>query len=243
MAALLTLLCGLVAFKFLGGFGFALMLLAAWGLVVLAAGGSVARGGSEPGAAATRLGLCAIAFGLGYLLLRLFLEAHGGEAAEEQLGVHYTAVGALLGALIPFLLAAHAGSIWRMMSAGVVAAAAPGVVIVIWGAKAATGFLAGLALAPALLLVLIPLASASAEAGPLEELVRSWGRRLPLLSVAMGMAAVQFSDLVLPLYQMARLHKIIVVAAAAAVFLLWLLADIMGQVLQRAREARAPQSG
>jgi hypothetical protein len=216
LAALLVLFLMAVAFRALHGFGAAVALIAAAGLAV----SMVARGRSIALSAA-------LALGVNFLLLRLFLERSDTLLGEVETSTHYTLLGMALGALLPILYASlhsRPGAV-RAVALGLLTAASPPIVLALWGQDAGVGLLAGLVIAPAV-------AAVAAPFGP-----ERWAAPAPLMALGMALILVQFSGSLLLLYDLPRAAKMGLAGAVALVAVLW----ILGASLAAARPPRAAE--
>lgn len=204
-----------VAFKLWAGLGIALGLLGIWAVAIPALGGKRGEG--------ARLSLShalswPLVLGLVILLFRVFLEQYGRPLRTTDLQINYTFIGALLGAKLPFVFSA---SVIRMRGArvgnaaiagvalvGLVAAAAPLLLLVLWEIKAVLGFCFGLAAAMAFMLY------ARLSGG--DERYSAG-----LLAVASMLTAVQFTGPIMEM-EITRCVRIIVLAVAVVLGGLWL---------------------
>ncbi len=218
LAALLVLFLMAIAFRALQGFGAAAALIAAAGMVVAVAGWG------RSGAASA-----ALALGVNFLLLRLFLVRSDALLGELDASTHYTLLGMILGALLPLIYASlHSRpGVARAVVLGFLAAASAPVVIALWGQDAAVGLLAGLVIAPAVAAVVAPFAP------------ERWAEPAPLMAVGIALITVQFSGSLLLLYELPRAAKMGLAGAVALVAVLW----ILGMSLIAARTPRAAQEG
>lgn len=159
---LLVMAFVVVAFKLWSGLGIAIGLIAAWSLA-LAGVGDWGRDGVEESTSSTRPLSPVLSLGAVLLLFRLFIELHRGSLRGGDLRVHYTFVGAMLGVVIPFLLASsllrlknsNGGS--RVLASvcliGLLAAASPILLFLIWDVQVVTGLMFGLTAAVAFFLM------------------------------------------------------------------------------------------
>ncbi|MEW6192224.1 MAG: hypothetical protein AB1507_02540 [Bacillota bacterium] len=219
IAALLVVAYAAAGFRLLGGFGVGIGLLAAWPLL-MSLTAPLLRAGPEPGegAGATRALSCAFFVGCGVLLYRLFLELYAGELPGLDLYPHYTFVALVFGAVFPVVLLSLfpspapalrplAGRLTGGVLLWVLAVSTPLVLLIIWGFKAALGFLAGSVAAGAFVLF--------AGTGSLGAISPRFIEPA-LLTLAAQVSAVQFSGLFKELAQGPRLTKVVVLAAAVA---------------------------
>jgi hypothetical protein len=191
--------------------------------VLISATAPVLQSRPEPGegAGATRALSCAVFIGCGVLLYRLFLEIYAGELHGLDLYPHYTFVALVFGAVFPVALsslfppAPAPRPLARRLTGGVLlwalAVLTPLVLLIVWGFKAALGFLAGSVAAGAFVLF--------AGTGSLGVISPRFVEPA-LLTLAAQVSAVQFSGLFKEIAQGPRLTKVIVLVAAAAAGLL-----------------------
>jgi len=221
-AALLVVALSALGFRMLAGFGIGIGMLAAWS-ILLPTLASLRReesiGEEEPEAA--HVLIYAMFIGVGLLLLRLFLENYASELRGVDLRAHYTFVALVLGTVFPFVLMSffgipsQRGRGWRTAgagAAGLFAAAAPLVILAIWGFKAALGFFAGTVAAEVFILFIYTGAARARGRGYVES---------ALLVLAAQVSAVQLSRLVGPLAEQPRVTRLIVLAAVVALGLIW----------------------
>ncbi|MGQ0571530.1 MAG: hypothetical protein ACT4P5_18665 [Armatimonadota bacterium] len=139
------------AFYLLTGYGIGVMLLGGW----LVAGAMLPRAGSLLHRLAPMLFL-----GIILLLYRLFTQRFQDDLGGAALTDHFAIFTILAGAFVPILLTrllssgadppSPAAQLTRLALIIVIAAAVPAALLVLWGARAALGLLAGLALATAI---------------------------------------------------------------------------------------------
>jgi hypothetical protein len=209
VSAVLAVALVVVAFKLWAGLGLAVGLLAAW-VVLIPLLGLVEVGAAPAGANAVR-GL--LMFVTSALMFRLFIEFYRSDLRGVDLRIHYTFIGAILGVLMPRVVSScrrGCAGPWctavGMGFLGLVAAAAPIALFLIWGIKAAMGLVFGLTAALALgyveslrdvtklrtetFLALAAQWSAIVFIGPLLEieLTRLW--RIAILAVVFALAVV-----------------------------------------------------
>ena len=201
-----------VAFKLWAGLGIAIGLLAAWTIAIPGLGGGRRGTGARPRDAI----IWPFYLVLVIVLYRLFIEKYGAGLHKSDLNIHYTFLSALLGAMLPFVLAA---SLSRLRQAGVgtaaivgvgliglIAAASPLLVSVLWEARAAMGLSFGLTAATAFMLMAGLSGDTKYCAG--------------LIPVAALLTAIQFLFLLTDV-QIARATRIEVLAAVVVLALAW----------------------
>jgi len=243
-----------VAFKLWSGLGIGLGLVAAWTVAIPSFGVLGARQSSAGGRSAELSSIPsvltgALYLGLAVLLFRLFVEQYRGDLGTTDIRIHYAFVGALLGAVLPFVLVslfarpnqpdsddAQPAASWPLVgvaAVGLFAAVSPLVLFLIWEIKAAMGFAFGLVAAAALLLVNAPTAGVSracsrndedAGAGvsgsERSEAERRSRNQPALLIIAAQLVAIQFVG---PLagIGMTRSAKVWVLVCAGALGVIW----------------------
>jgi len=150
-----------VTFKLWSGLGIALGLIAAWTVAIPAL--TASRSADErPRFLADAVGW-PLAVGLVILLFRLFVQEYRADLRGSDLEIHYTFIGAMLGAILPFVFLAGvirlrearagAGAIAGIALMGLIAAASPLVLALLWGDRSALGFSFGLTAAMAFMLL------------------------------------------------------------------------------------------
>jgi hypothetical protein len=212
VAAVVAVVLVVIAFKLWAGLGIAIGLLAALAVAVPLLG---LVGERTPASSNAVRGL--VMFVASALLFRLFIEYYRSDLATTDLRIHYTFIGAILGALMPRVLSScrHRASCGPWCSAagiafvGLVAAASPLVLLLLWGIKAAMGFVFGLTAALA-----IRYADSLKDMGLM--------RTEALLALAAQFTAVAFVSPLLDM-ELTRVHRVIVLAAALVVAIAWLL--------------------
>ncbi len=154
-AALLALALAVGTFKVWNGLGIALG-FTAYVAVLLPVMGLGSKTAIAPKAV-----FGSLAFGIGFVLFRIFMENYRIELATIDLRIHYTFVGAVLGVLVPLILSASLAKMQKSeeesVSAGrdigvliglgiisLMVVAAPLVLCVVWGIKASLGLAFGL---------------------------------------------------------------------------------------------------
>lgn len=214
-SVLLVVAFAVVTFKLWAGLGIAVGLVAAWAVAMPAL--TAAAGAEERPKLLSDAALWPLGFGLAILLFRLFLQEYRPELRGSDLEIHYTFVGALLGAILPFILVsnvaklreAKAGSFALLGVAvmGLVAAASPLILAVLWGDRSALGFVFGLIAAVAfMLLSRISYADARYSAVP--------------LVIGAELTAIQFTRLTTDL-EATRAVRIVVLAAVVLLCVVW----------------------
>gem|GEM_PF-1436033 len=224
LAALLVIFLVVLTFKLQAGFGAGVALTAAWGIGL--AGLAWPR-------KQIKLPIAALAVGANFLLLRLFLEQTGTALEDIELSFHYTLIGLLLGAILPFVfcsLKLTPGRA-RTLALGLLALASPLLLLALWGPDAVLGLLVGLFAAQALALLLSPIAGID---GPWS----SWQAPLALLTVGMALVAAQGTRAFEVLYQLPRTEKIYLAAALAFLVVIWaFIGSLIGLLRSRSRRA------
>jgi len=225
LAAALILFLAVVSFKLLAGFGTAVALVAAWGIATLAAG---VQG------SASRMPAQALGVGASLLLLRVFMERSGRSLGDSEFAFHYTLIGLIIGAVLPFVYASlHLRpGLRRALLLGGLAALSPLAMLALWGPDAALGLLAGLVAAQAIALLLQPIAEVMPE-------VAAWQAPSTLVALLAGLVAVQFTRPFSYLYEMPRAYKVYIACGIALAVILWIIAAALLQ-LRRERRAAAP---
>lgn len=215
--AVLAIALVVVSFKLWAGFGIAIGLLSVWAVLIPLYGLAKDQESSKlSGAAVNAVG------GLAYLvasvlLFRLFLELYRSDLGGSDLRIHYTFIGAILGVLTPGILSIRplreTGGPWSktlgIAFVGLVAAAAPVALLLVWEIKAVMGFVFGLTAALAL-----------CYADSLDN-----ARRMQVeASLALGsaLAAVVFVNPLLQ-FEMTRGSRIVVLGAVLVVTIAWVL--------------------
>lgn len=227
IAAGLVVAFYMVEFKVMAGLGVGIGLIAAWSLVSQLLPREVPSDDAVS-PAITSAGLVTLfGFGTTLLLLRLFIQQYRSEIGTRELEMHITLIGALVGALLPAVLAACAmrggyGSVnlprWVIsaqgLAAGLAAALIPFAIYLLWEVRALTGLCFGLALGVGLLLGMTR---------AIEEIdARKVG--LAVLFAAGGLLmACQFGDYLLNL-EVTRSMKFWTLGVAAAALALWVVA-------------------
>jgi len=240
--ALVALALGAVSFKLLQGFGESLALIGGIAIVALVVMGMRSKSGQIPS------GLVTGGFTIVLLLAmqRIFLEQNEPVMALG-LNRHYTYFTLILGvtaglALLAYVqrncqlgrdapdrFAALATLMQRTALLGVLVAASPLILLVVWGLNAVTGFLTGLLAFEVVWLVLLGFVSASKR-----RILEAAAPHLYLL--AAFLVAIQLSKVVLPLAEGPRLHRGIMLAVVVVIGVLW-------AVICMLKSARQSQGG
>jgi len=240
--ALVALALGAISFKLLHGFGESIALIGGIAIVALVVTGMRSKSGQIPS------GLVTGGFTIVLLLAmqRIFLEQYE-PAMALGLHRHYTYFTLIIGvtaglALLAYVqrncqlgrgapdqFAALATLMQRTALLGVLVAASPLILLVVWGLKAVTGFLTGLLAFEVVWLMLLGFVSASKR-----RILETAAPHLYLL--AAFLVAIQFSNVVLPLAEGPRLHRGIVLAVVVVIAILWAVVAML-------RSARHSQGG
>ena len=228
---LLVVAFAVVAFKLWSGLGIGIGIVAAWAVALPA----LALRGDENDDSLARAISTVLFVWLSILLYRLFMEIYRPEMGAD-LRVHYTFVGALIGAILPFVFAS---SIHRLRdcararegvrgdlcalagaaSLGLFAAASPKVLYLVWELKALLGFMFGLVASGAFLLMtqLFQSGAPGERRGP------SLADYSPgLLVIGAQLVAIQFTGLFAAL-ETTRAMQIGTLAAAVVIAVAWFL--------------------
>jgi hypothetical protein len=223
-AAALTLLLAVAffvaTFKVFSGLGIAIGLIAAWSIAlpVLAPEIDEAMRVSRPIAGSLSLLLV-------LLLFRLFVDRYSGDLRFADLQIHYTFIGALLGIILPFfaisaLARLENATLVRKLAGigaiGLIAAACPILLFVIWQIKAVLGLAFGLAACSSFLLFL-------RLAGEEKAMLPGEYSIAPLV-IGAELVAIQFISplMELDLTRAARIH---VLFCALAALVVWIVID------------------
>jgi hypothetical protein len=163
----------------------------------------------------------AMFIGVGMLLLRLFLEQNETVLRGVDIRAHYTFISVAMGAILPFILLSffpRPGSqgvsrrISSAIAAGLFAAAAPLLVLFLWGFHAEPWFLVGTIVSE----IFILMSSANVSDGKARVYLDS-----AVLVLVAQVSGVQLSDLVGQLTDETRKLKIIVLGVAVLIGLIW----------------------
>jgi hypothetical protein len=226
---LLVVAFAVITFKLWSGLGVGIGLVAAWAvaLPLLAL-----RGEGNDDSLARAISTVLFVW-LSILLYRLFVEVYRPQMGAD-LRVHYTFVGALIGAILPFVFAS---SIHRLRdcarareglrgdlcalagaaSLGLFAAASPKVLYLVWEMKAVLGFIFGLVASGAFLLM----AQLFQQGAPGERRGPSLADYSPgLLVIGAQLVAIQFTMLFVAV-ETTRAMQIWALAAAAVIAVAW----------------------
>lgn len=200
-----------VAFKLWAGLGIATALLAAWTIAIPSLGDRESNGHVRDTL------IWPLYLGLSIVLFKLYIQAYGADLHRSDLGIHYTFIGAMLGVITPFILAAAIArvrqewpeqySIGAVALIGLVAAASPLIPSVLWEARSGMGFVFGLTAA----MVFMLLSQFSADTK----------YSVPLLVIAGQLTAVQFTRLIID-FEATRAVRIWVLAIVGALVVVWL---------------------
>lgn len=227
-------------FRIWSGFGAVLGLLAAWPIILPSLAlrrdlrEQVDYVAGEPAAVPKSLITAAI-FGLAIVLFRLFIELYRSDLGTADLRIHYTFVGAILGVVFPFVLAS---SFFRLrndgdpranradfpLTAGVIllgliAAASPLALFMIWQIKAVMGLLFGFVAAEAILYLLLLLQLTL----PLDWRQKSIAdSTMGLLIIGAELIALQFIRPLL-LVEVTRATQIWALVIAAGIVICWIV--------------------
>lgn len=227
-ASVLLIIAGtVVAFKIWSGLGIGIGLIAAWAILIPMI---ALREKALPKALTASLAL-----GLTIVLFRLFIESYRYDLGTADLRIHYTFVGALLGAIAPFLFASSLMRLGALLgkdesttadycalvgvsAIGLLAAASPVVLFAIWQIKAVLGFMFGLIAAQAFLLI-VQIFDVSCQRD--EQSMTFYSTSL--LTIGAQLVAIQFIRPLLT-WESTRTTRIWVLAIAAAIAALWVIA-------------------
>ena len=244
IASLLVIAGFIVAFRLQAGMGAALALLGGWLFVILASArprtGPITQSPAQSHFAAL------MTLGLMFVLYRLYLE-QVPECRELTVTLHYTYASLALGVLTPFLwmahnlrtgdrvarrLRAHASAarthdlvvgamksiIGRIAWLGVMTVGPPLAIIVLWRERAGAAFIVGLLLSQIFLLIR---RVESANRQPSGQTPSVAEVAPGLLSVGCALATAQLSQLVIPLAESPRLHRMIGAGVIALLLVIW----------------------
>ena len=210
-----------VGFRLLGGFGIGMGMLAAWPIVISAVASSwltTPETNEHPEPAHSLILLVFI--GTGILFYRLFLEHYAAGLQGLDLYPHYTFIALIFGAVFPFVLLSffplpQLPSLGRRLSGallvGFLALIAPLILLVLWGFKAALGFLIGSVAATVFILF------AFTETLGIKK--QGW-TQAALLVLTAQVSAGEFSGLLSAFAQLPRLTKVIILAVTVVAGLL-----------------------
>ena len=162
----------------------------------------------------------AISLALVILLFKLFVEMNRSSLGGADMRVHYTFIGALLGAVLPFmfvsaLVRSRNGDARTLVSVafiGLVAAAAPLLLCLVWGIKSVLGFAFGLPAAMAFML----LANMSGD----RERPAFGAYSIALLAIGAELMAVEFSS-TLAVVEMTRAVRIAILGGVVIIAAAW----------------------
>lgn len=211
LIVLLILSYSAVSFKFMGGFGIGIGLVASCVLLYFVEG----YPDSDP--SLKRLYSSAFYIGIGLLLLRLFLQTYPKELSGIDLRAYYTFVALAFGAVLPFLQASCQckNSLLRLFGVwihGFAAAGFPLFILVLWGMKAEVGFLMG-GLAALMLLLLV-------YSGLKENTQAAYQGAAPAVMASL-ISSTLFSRFLTQVSEGTRVARIWVIVLAALLAILW----------------------
>lgn len=216
-----------VAFKLWSGLGIAFGLLAAWSVLFPLMG--VPQSGSDEGIekaqSVVRALLGILSLGLVFLLFRLFVEQYRDDLGTIDVRVHYTFIGAVLGAILPII---YSSSLSRIRGAakdqagvklllnvgliGLTAAVIPLLLFMIWDIKVVLGLVFGITAGVAMLTILqLSNRSQNSNIADISTV---------LLAVGLQLAAVQFIAPLMGL-ELTRYLRIIILGAVVLLGILW----------------------
>ena len=210
---LLAVAFAVATFKIWSGLGIALGLLAAWPIALFLAGSGER----------TRALRGFLSLGLVVLLFRLFLERYRSDIGTADLRIHYTFIGALLGAIIPFtfvstlsrmrsLAEPGARAEARIAFIGLMAALSPILLYLVWDIKVVLGLVFGLTAAVAFLLMV----RLSRDESILAKC------SIALLAIGSQLAAITFMG-PLTQFELTRCARISVLIAIVLIAAVWLV--------------------
>lgn len=261
VAVLLVLGAFMAAFTVFAGYGVGIMLLATWLVFAVAAApaGAAAQMRAAPETSSTdrtvmlaRLGaLSALAVAL--LLFRVITTRFEDDLRGVVLTDHFALVGFLAGAALPALLtgllerAAPAEGAWGLIGlivSLVVAAAVPGVMFAVWGAKVALALVAGLALSVAAYHLAgdTDTSATGPDAGRRAVLVPT-GWLAPLYALLVATALTAWLHPVAQIAGQSRADRARLLSVALAVLIAAVIVwDISGRVAARRRRRGLPRT-
>ncbi|MDO8683332.1 MAG: hypothetical protein Q7N50_07625 [Armatimonadota bacterium] len=225
---------GALAFRMMGGFGVGIATLAAWPIILLAIVSAPREEEESEVPHPARVLTYAVFIAIGILIYRLFLESYASEVRGFDLRLQYTFIALALGAVFPFVLMsfyniqADRGIVLRGVGAGALgffSAIAPLIVLAIWGFPPALGFLVGTIAAEIFLLFIYAGAVKPREQGYLES---------ALLVLSAQVSMLVFAGIVGPVAQEPRATRVIILAVAALLGLIW--AGVSAILSRRPRE-------
>ena len=219
LAAMVVLAASMVGFQLLSGFGATLAAVLAWlGLAVAAMRDDAL---DNPGALSPSL-VAPLLAGLVFAAYRVVMTRFSSLAGASALTDHYAVFGVAVGVTLPALIGGYfrssAGSPpARTILAGLLCLAAPGLLLVLWGAKIAIALMMGLALGPALLTACAPVSRQANE----------FARAVCMAAAAMALAMAQWTGHALSAAELTRDERVRVLTyAVAAVAVLVVAAEI-----------------
>jgi hypothetical protein len=216
LAVVLMVFLVVVTFKMLGGFGVAAALVAAWAVVAAV---------QDVGGTAPRLSLLAMMVGASFLFVRLFLARAYSATEHAEITPHYVLVGVVLGVMLPFTACAFRSrqGLGRAILVGAITGASPLLLLLLWGAPAALGFLLGLVGAQAVSTLFVTVGATSAAIG-------AWQAPASLMAISMSLLAVQAASRLPFLHDLPRQHKAYVVGGVALLVVLWAIGAGLAQL-------------
>jgi hypothetical protein len=228
------------------GYGLGLALIGGWIVVALAItfaprAGEITNSNTRP--ALTSL----MVFGGIVLLSRLFFTRFVDDLKGVGVADHYALFGLILGASLPVLSAAilsrtvgmrPAQTLIAIALSGLVLLTAPGLTILLWGAKCALAMMFGLALSCGLVSVFgfgcTDVRSADDPDRTVHYPRLSISSYQPLFALAAALAITQWTHLALPLASLTRMQKVYSVAGVVVALLVIIsIADYAGRIARR----------
>jgi hypothetical protein len=219
LAAMVVLAASMVGFQLLAGYGATLAAALAWLTLAVAAIRDDAL--DKPGVLTSAL-VAPLLAGLVFAAYRVVMSRFNALAGASALTDHYAVFGTAAGVAIPALVGSYyrasGGSpLVRLVLTGLLCLAAPGLLLVLWGAKVAVALFIGLALSPALLTACAPTSRQAADSG----------RTVCLVSAAMALAMAQWTGHALLAADLTRDERVRVLAyAVSAIAVLAVAAEI-----------------
>ncbi len=212
-----------VGFRLMAGFGIGMGLVAAFAvaLPLFATLGKESEQNSKEDSVLTRALITAMFIGVGVLCYRLFQENYGTQLRGLDLRDHYTFVALTLGAVFPlvisslFPVAEKRSEVLQNVTAiatGIFAVVVAAAIIVLWGYKAAFGFVVGSVASEVFILFI--------QTGAVNTREQRFGESL-LLVTAAQIVLLQFAGLLNDAVETTRVTKVIVLACLAVAGLIW----------------------
>ena len=220
---------GMVSYQWLQGYGVGIWLLAVW----LVVGYALSRLGEARRSAPIReveSGLLNLAlFGAVLLLYRVVTSRFSEDIQPANLTDQYALFGLLVGAFTPALLSGYAergaNSLLRLLPAGLLTLAIPGVALLLYGAKCALALMIGAALSFAS----HPRAEKEAS-GDATSLTPNTQYLTPVFALALALTLSQWTGRALDYTLLAKAQKLhLLEAIGGATVLLILLTDYSGR--------------